>query len=33
MVLVTQPFTVLVLLWGMTTGRTFEILKRGYALP
>jgi hypothetical protein len=33
MVLVTQPFAVLVLLWGMTTGRTFDILKRGYALP
>ncbi len=31
MVLVAQPVTVLVMLWGMTTGRTFGILKRGFA--
>jgi hypothetical protein len=30
-VLVSQPVTVLVMLWGMTTGRTFSILKRGSA--
>jgi hypothetical protein len=30
-VLVSQPVTVLVMLWGMTTGRTFGILKAGIA--